>query len=121
LEHRRRRSLTDRRHAASFTVLTGHRCGQHDHDWHALAKSGSTLVVLMAATTADHVATRLLAAGRPANEPVAFVHGAGTAQQRSEHVTLTEVVESGCPFASPVIMIGVRLRSGGRIVEHIPI
>lgn len=54
--------LTHRGESASFTVLSGHRVADADHDWSALARSGSTVVVLMAASTAGDVAARLIAA-----------------------------------------------------------
>ncbi|WP_083915105.1 uroporphyrinogen-III C-methyltransferase [Ilumatobacter nonamiensis] len=98
-------SLTDRRHSASFTVLTGHRAKDGHNDWEALASSGSTLVVLMAATTASDVAHDLIDAGRPADQPVAFVHAAGTDRQDRRTVALADVARDGCPFPSPTVMV----------------
>lgn len=98
-------SLTDRRLASSFTVLTGHRCGPSDHDWKSFAASGSTLVVLMAATTAREVARRLLDQDRKASEPVAFVHAAGTDAEQVAYRDLATTAHSGCPFGSPSVMV----------------
>ncbi|MEM9655567.1 MAG: uroporphyrinogen-III C-methyltransferase [Actinomycetota bacterium] len=129
--------VTNRRHAASFTVLTGHRAAepvdrsrtsddrttqepgalvQSPHTaeavepaeaarWQALAAGGDTLVVLMAASTAADVARRLIAGGRRADEPVAFVHAAATPDQRSACTTLARVVATGCPFPAPTTMV----------------
>ncbi len=98
-------SLTDRRLASSFTVLTGHRCDESDHEWKAFAESGSTLVVLMAATTADAVAQRLLDHGRDPSEPVAFAHAAGTVEEQVARADLSETARRGCPFPSPTVMV----------------
>ncbi len=98
-------SLTDRRGAASFTVLTGHRCTADDHDWEALARSGSILVVLMAATTADQVACRLVEAGFDPTVPVDFIHAAGTDQQQQASSTVGHVAQDGCPFGAPTVMV----------------
>lgn len=99
--------LTERGAAASFTVLTGHRIDDADHDWSALAKSSSTLVVLMGASTSPSIAARLIDGGRELHEPVAVVHGAGTAEMRTALLDLDELRSSGCPFPAPcVIVIG---------------
>lgn len=97
--------LTERGVAASFTVFSGHRIADADHDWDALARSGSTLVVLMGASNASDIATRLLAAGRPADEPVALVHRAGHPDTRTEVTTLAGLRADGCPLASPVVIV----------------
>ncbi len=112
-------SLTDRRLASSFTVLTGHRCGESDHEWRAFAESGSTLVVLMAATTADAVAQRLLDHGRDPSEPVAFAHAAGTVDEQVERSDLAETAQRGCPFPSPTVMvIGAVAAENAAALQH---
>ena len=98
-------SVTDRRLASSFTVLTGHRCDESDHEWRAFARSGSTLVVLMAATTAEAVSRRLLDHGRSPLDPVAFVHAAGTPSEQVGRSDLTATARDGCPFPSPTVMV----------------
>ncbi|MEZ5372460.1 MAG: uroporphyrinogen-III C-methyltransferase [Microthrixaceae bacterium] len=97
--------LTHRGMSASFTVLSGHRVAEADHDWDALARSGSTLVVLMGASTASEIATRLLAGGRPADEPVALVHRAGRPDARTIVSTLCELRDGGCPLPAPVVIV----------------
>ncbi len=96
--------VTDRRVTAGFTVISGHRANDDDYDWAALARTEVTLVVLMAASTADKVAKQMLAAGR-ADVPVAFVHKAGSADQQVALRRLSEVAELGCPFGSPTVMV----------------
>lgn len=97
--------LTHRGMSASFTVLSGHRITDADHDWDALAKSGSTLVVLMGASTASAIAQRLLVAGRPTDEPVALVHRAGHADAQTVVTTLSELRDRGCPLPAPVVVV----------------
>lgn len=98
-------SLTDRRYASSFTVVTGHTADRSAQDWECLARSGSTLVVLMAASTAAVVAERLISGGRSWDEPVAFVHQAGRQGQDLARRTLGTVALDGCPFGSPTVMV----------------
>jgi uroporphyrin-III C-methyltransferase / precorrin-2 dehydrogenase / sirohydrochlorin ferrochelatase len=98
-------AVTERGAAASVTVLTGHRVAEHDHDWDALARSGSTLVVLMAATTASSIAGRLLEAGRPDHEPVAMIHRAGMTDQVTSTTDLATLATEGCPFPSPTVLV----------------
>ncbi len=97
--------LTHRGVAASFTVLSGHRIEGQDHDWDALARSGSTLVVLMGASTARGIAARLLAGGRPHLEPVALIHSAGRSDQQVAVLTLDRLLLEGCHFPSPVVIV----------------
>lgn len=97
--------VTDRRYSSSFTVITGHDAGLPSTDAGGCGATGSTLVALMAASTADRLADRLLDAGRPAFEPVAFVHAAGTPDQKVARQSLSETAEKGCPFPSPTVMV----------------
>lgn len=97
--------LTHRGQSASFTVLSGHRIADHDHEWEPLARSASTLVVLMGVSTADDIAERLMAAGRPVDEPVAIVHMAGRTEQQVAVTDLSGLAGDGSPFASPAIIV----------------
>lgn len=97
--------LTHRGVSASFTVVSGHRIADAEHDWDALACSGATIVVLMGATTAAEIAEALLRGGRPADEPVAAVHRAGTADMDVDVFTLERMVLHGCPFPAPTVLI----------------
>lgn len=98
-------SLTDRRHASSFTVVTGHTAERSAREWECLVRSDTTLVVLMAASTAASVAGSLVAGGASADEAVAFVHRAGRADQQVARRSLADVAREGCPFSSPTVMV----------------
>lgn len=67
-------AVTHRDLASSVAIVTGHRAdGNHDRlDWRALSKV-DTLVVLMGVHNAGHIAQQLMAAGRSADTPAAFV------------------------------------------------
>jgi uroporphyrin-III C-methyltransferase len=93
--------------SSGFTVVTAHQDPSTDDrlDWGALARLGTTLVVLMGASRAGAVADRLIAGGMPADTPVAVVTSATLPDQ---HVTRTELgALPTTPVASPsVIVIG---------------
>jgi uroporphyrin-III C-methyltransferase len=75
--------VTMRQRSLSFTVATGHEdeSGPDGVDWESLARSGTTLVVLMGASTMASIARRLVAGGLPATTPVTAVRWATTARQ----------------------------------------
>ncbi len=66
--------LTHRGVAAGFAVVTGHAAGEagDGHDWSALARI-DTLVVLMGAARLAEIAALLMAHGRPAETPAAVI------------------------------------------------
>lgn len=99
--------VTHRELAGAVTILSGHRVDGAGYDWDALARSASTLVVLMGASTAVEVARRLVAAGRPCDDPVAIIHAATTAHQRVERLELADLAAGQAAVVSPsVIVIG---------------
>ena len=98
-------ALTDRRSASGFAVISGHRTEETSYNWESFASDDLTVVVLMAATTADEVARQLLVGGRKAETAVAFVHRAGCPEEMVELTSLVEVSLLGCRFDSPTVMI----------------
>ncbi|MEM9039430.1 MAG: uroporphyrinogen-III C-methyltransferase [Actinomycetota bacterium] len=97
--------VTRRGTSASFTVLSGHRADDDEYDWSALAGSASTLVVMMASSTARIVAGRLLDAGGGPDAAAAFDHAAGRPDMRSVTTSLGAIATDGCPFPAPTVMI----------------
>jgi len=103
----------DTNHAVTF--ITGH--GSDGKlpklDWQSLGKGGQTLVFYMARKYAGEIADLLIAAGRQADEPAAFVSNAARADQ-SVIVTTLSGLGAAAQNASPlsIIVIGenVRLR-----------
>lgn len=99
--------VTHRGVSSAFTVVTAHQDPATDTElnWDALARLGSTLVILMGAARAGAIRRRLLAAGRAPSTPVAVVTAATTARQRVTRLTLAELGDA--PVANPsVIVIG---------------
>jgi uroporphyrin-III C-methyltransferase/precorrin-2 dehydrogenase/sirohydrochlorin ferrochelatase len=82
--------VTARGVAGSFAVVTAHRAGDHDQDWHALARV-DTLVVLMGVERLATVSSRLLAAGRAADTPVAIVENGTLPGERVLEGTLATI------------------------------
>lgn len=108
-------SVTSRGTTASFTVLSGHRISGAGHDWNALARSATTLIVLMGASSANDLAHRLIAAGRRPEQPVAMIHNAGRTDERTATTTIEGLAADGCPFPAPtVIVIGGAAVEAGR-------
>jgi uroporphyrin-III C-methyltransferase len=76
--------VTDRRHTHGVTFVTGHaREGVDGPDWHALARSGLTLVVYMGVARCAQIAARLLEGGLDPSTPAAAIQHAHTPRQRS--------------------------------------
>ena len=105
--------LTYRGVAASFAVIAGHREGLTALDW-SVYRNVETLVVLMGIEHRDITAAALMAEGRPADLPVAFIENATTDRERIIESTLGDVARRRTHVQSPaVFVIGevVRLRS----------
>jgi uroporphyrinogen III methyltransferase/synthase len=86
--------LTDRRHAASFAVTTGHKDPTkvaRETRWDLLANAADTLVVMMGARNLEEIAARLLAAGRAPATPAAVVTSGTLPAQRVVAAPLGEI------------------------------
>lgn len=96
--------LTQRGVAAAFTVVTGHRrAGEPDVDWQALARVGSTIVVLMGVAQRAAIAAELLAGGLAADTPVAAIHRATTEAQVAARGRLDELATMD--VSSPAVLV----------------
>ena len=82
--------VTMRGLASGFTVVTAHQDPSSSQllDWDALARAGTTLVILMGAARAAQIADRLRAAGMEDGTPVAVITAATTTAQRIERTDL---------------------------------
>lgn len=99
--------LTSRLASSGFTVVTAHQDPHNDRtlDWDALARLGTTLVVLMGAARAAEVAQRLLDGGMAPDTPVAVVTDATLPTQTDVRTTLAEL--GSVPVRNPsTIVIG---------------
>lgn len=83
-------SLTLRGLARKLTFVTAHtKAGQAlDLDWASLADPEATLAVYMGKAAAEHVSRQLIAAGLPADMPVALVENASLPEERQFHSRL---------------------------------
>jgi uroporphyrinogen III methyltransferase/synthase len=88
--------VTQRGIAAAVAFVTGHDASARDADetqidWPALASFPGTLVFYMGVRRLDRIASRLIAGGRPASEPVAVVQRGTFADQRTISATLEDI------------------------------
>ncbi len=103
--------VTHRGLAQSVAFVTGHdSTGELPRlDWPSLARSADVLVLYMALRHISAIAAHLLAAGRSADEPVAFISDATTPRQRVAVTTLTEAERTAAAIpkhAATLIVIG---------------
>jgi uroporphyrin-III C-methyltransferase len=107
----------DTNHAVTFITGAGVTGDIPDGlDWQALAHGAPVLVLYMALKHIARIAARLIDAGRPADDPVAIVGHATTAQQQVIETTLG-ALRAGAPAGiepPAVVAVGpvVRLRGG---------
>ena len=102
--------LTHRGISQGFTVVSGHAAPDDPRstlDWQALARGGTTLVVLMGVETLGSVVAALVSAGRPGDTPLACVMDGGLLSQKVVLTTLGAVVSSGPPpeLRSPAVIV----------------
>jgi len=121
--------ITDRRYAASFAVVTGHKDPSRAREeirWAGLAKAADTLVVLMGMRNLEEITARLLAGGCPAQTPAAVVMNGTLPEQRVVEAPLRELALAtrraglGAPAA---VVVGdvVRLREELCWFERLPL
>jgi len=121
--------VTDRRHGASFAVVTGHRDLSRPWTsirWDRLATAVDTLVVLMGMRNLEKLAETLIAAGRDPATPAAVVMEAATPRQRVVCAPLAELAARtrAAGLAAPaVVVVGdvVRLREELRWFDAAPL
>ncbi len=109
--------VTHRETNSAVTFLTGHDSDGEVPgalDWDAIARGAPVLVLYMASRNLPNIVTRLLAAGRRPDEPVAIVSKATTPTQSVLVSTLGEIAAAATGVQTPsIIVIGevVRLRA----------
>lgn len=97
--------VTQRGVSSAFTVVTAHQdpAAPDAVDWDALARLGSTLVVMMGASRAAQVRDRLIGAGMAPSTPVGVVIEATTPRQRVETMTLECLGDA--PVSNPAVIV----------------
>lgn len=104
--------LTHRDLVSSVSIITGHERHEKNEsalNWHAMAKSGSTLVFVMGVKNLPEISRKLIEAGLDPATPAAIIYRGTTPAQRSlfaSLATLPEKAEKAC-FSNPsVIVVG---------------
>ena len=121
--------ITDRRHAASFAVVTGHKDPTkvtEETRWDLLAHAADTLLILMGMRNLPSLVAKLLEAGRDASTPAAAVMSGTMPEQRVVQATLGELVEAveAAGLGAPsVVAVGpvVTLRDALSWYERLPL
>jgi uroporphyrin-III C-methyltransferase len=104
--------LTLRGVSRSFAVITGSCRSDESTDWSRYT-AVDTLVLLMAVRRRADIASELILAGRPADQPAAFIERGATPAERVVETTLEEIAGAGVEVESPAVLIVgevVRLR-----------
>ena len=103
--------VTDRRHAASFAVVTGHKDPtkvSEETRWGELATAADTLVILMGMRNLEALVQRILAGGRAPATPAAAVMEGTLPSQRVVEAPLAElprrVQEAGLGAPSLIVV-----------------
>lgn len=112
--------VTDRRHAASFAVVTGHKDPSQAAEqtrWRELATAVDTLVILMGMRHLPDLVSELIAGGRSPETPAAAIMQATLSGQRTCVSTLSELpqaIRTQGLAAPAAVVIGdvVGLRTG---------
>jgi uroporphyrin-III C-methyltransferase / precorrin-2 dehydrogenase / sirohydrochlorin ferrochelatase len=102
--------LTHRGISQGFSVVSGHVAPDDPRstlDWAALARGGTTLVVLMGVETLPSIVGALVGAGRDQDTPLAAVMDGGLPSQKVVLTTLAKVAGSGPPpeLRSPAVIV----------------
>jgi uroporphyrinogen III methyltransferase/synthase len=87
--------ITDRRHSASFSVVTGHKDPTRmskETRWKELATASDTLVILMGMRNLESIVERLLEGGCAASKPAAAVMNGTLPNQQVVVAPLAELV-----------------------------
>jgi uroporphyrinogen III methyltransferase/synthase len=121
--------ITDRRHGASFAVVTGHKDPTkvtRETRWDLLARAADTLIILMGMRNLAQIVERLLEAGRSPATPAAVVMSGTLPAQRVVTAPLGELAaaaERADVGAPAVVVVGdvVSLRDALAWYERQPL
>ncbi len=105
--------VTMRGISSGFTVVTAHQDPRTDRwlDWDALARTGTTLVILMGASRTELISEKLLAGGMAPATPVAIIHAATTPAEHIRRTTLRELPNLAVTNPSTLVIGGVAAQS----------
>jgi uroporphyrin-III C-methyltransferase/precorrin-2 dehydrogenase/sirohydrochlorin ferrochelatase len=101
-------SLTHRGVAHAFTVVSGHLAPESDRsqlDWAAMARSGATLVLMMAVETLPSITSTLIAAGMDPSTPAATVQDGASARQAVVPSVLGRLAQDAAGVRPPAVTV----------------
>jgi uroporphyrin-III C-methyltransferase len=104
--------VTHRNLASMVTIVTGHEDPKKQQcavDWHWLAQSTGTLVILMGLERIEAICARLIAEGRMPQTPAAVISAATWPQQRTVRAPLADLAHAAMEASLPppaLIVIG---------------
>jgi uroporphyrin-III C-methyltransferase len=96
--------LTYRGIARSFAIATGHGRDGMLQDWSAYSRV-DTLIILMGVGHRAEIARRLIASGRDAEQPVAFIERASTPTEHRVFATLRDVAAGTVEVEAPAVWV----------------
>lgn len=99
--------VTHRNVSSGVTIITGHQMEGGSLDWVSLARSGSTLVILMGMSNLEANMRRLIEGGLPSGTPVAVIQEGSTSRQKVL-VTCLENANDDCSkdsISAPAIIV----------------
>jgi len=105
----------DTNHAVTFVTGHGTDGKLPKLDWSAIARGSPTIVLFMARQYAGEIASKLIEAGRNANEAAAVVSDASFDHQAVQVTTLAGLGEAAAGSGAPAILVigeNVKLRAG---------
>lgn len=110
--------LTFRGVSQSFAVVTGHCHEGTSHQWQRYVHV-DTIVILMGVKNRQTIAAYLIEAGRPPDEPVAFIYRGSSMDEHTIESTLADVATGGVDVKNPaVFVIGEVVRLRKKLVHY---
>jgi uroporphyrin-III C-methyltransferase len=112
--------VTVRGVSPGVALVTGHTCDRGEPDWHALARTGLTIVVYMGVARASAIVEGLLAGGLSPATPAAAVENATLPDQRTVTTTLGALARTvGAEgIRSPTVLVVGDVATGVRAIAH---
>ena len=98
--------VTHRGVSIGFTVVTGHRerGGSTTIDWEALARVGTTIVILMGVAERREIARRLMNGGLPGTTPVVAIRNGTRVDQEVVRTTLEGLGDIGVTAPATIVI-----------------
>ena len=99
--------ITHRDFSRGVTFITGHTQGDEQPDWHALAATGTTLVIYMGISNLAQITQQLLLHGMSAAMPAAVIQHGTLPQQRQLLAPLGQLAQlvAAAGIGSPAIVV----------------